>query len=181
MNQLSGYGLPALHTEYKVQKPELPPNKISWLFFLVLPAGATSVRGVRGDPKHLHLYCEANSEETVYPGARGCKPGSRNSGREKIHQCHLCHYSSRFISDVRRHIRIHTGERPFKCSVCSSAFNVRQNLKTHMRTHTGDKPFLCAYCPNAFSRRTLLKEHVKRHHSQSTVCKASPLPPVFTG
>ena len=47
---------------------------------------------------------------------------------------------------------------------CLREFNERGNLQVHLRVHTGDKPYRCKFCPKWFTTIGNRNDHERRHY-----------------
>jgi hypothetical protein len=60
-------------------------------------------------------------------------------------QCEFCAKSFGSASGLSKHLKIHSGLKPFKCEVCEKSFLHSAHLKNHARIHTGEKPYQVRY------------------------------------
>ncbi|XP_040268935.1 early growth response protein 4-like [Bufo bufo] len=94
----------------------------------------------------------------------------RPKPHEKAFACPVesCIRSFARSDELNRHLRIHTGHKPFQCRICLRNFSRSDHLTTHIRTHTGEKPFSCDMCGRRFARSDEKKRHGKVHLKQKT-------------
>lgn len=81
----------------------------------------------------------------------------------KLYSCSLCTFTSHYSNHLKRHMRIHDGQKPYRCPVCPYASAQLVNLQRHARTHTGEKPYCCHQCSYACSSLGNLRRHQRMH------------------
>ena len=56
-----------------------------------------------------------------------------------VKKCNQCKFSSNNASNLRRHLKTHSGEKSNKCNQCDYASSQASDLRRHLKTHSREK------------------------------------------
>ena len=88
--------------------------------------------------------------------------------QEGPYHCKLCSDTFFAETDLNdheksRHIKIQT----YQCKICNYCSLEKSLMIRHMRTHSGQRPFYCKECGYAFTTKANCERHIRKRHNKA--------------
>jgi hypothetical protein len=77
---------------------------------------------------HAAASAKKRVRRTVKPKAKGRRKQPAAAASSGEHTCPHCQKKCISNSELQRHVRVHTGEKPFLCDQCEKGFGKKSNL-----------------------------------------------------
>ncbi|RVE56202.1 hypothetical protein OJAV_G00233730 [Oryzias javanicus] len=127
-------------------KPQPGLESHAWPFAGQLPSDDPY-----GHPGHTHLHRAGRfprqkspslpssfgqySQSSLEPGEESYSKKEQKPKKPGKYICHYCGRACAKPSVLKKHIRSHTGERPYPCEPCGFSFKTKSNLYKHRKSH----------------------------------------------
>lgn len=122
---------------------------------------------------HWHLYTQLSERfghdlQTYDMDVQIFQVHMRLHSGDKPYKCEFCGRHFRQWGDLKYHcISIHSEEKNYQCEYCGKDFARKYSLIVHRRIHTGEKNYKCEFCGKSFRASSYLQNHRRIHTGMS--------------
>lgn len=133
---------------------------------------SNKINGSHNNNDHDNILEEDNgpidsNDEKIDTNSSTTKQKTKRIRTKRRYICNFCDKEFLGGNDLRKHIRIHTDERPFECQHCGQRFRQGGCLKNHIASQHGtSETFTCYYCNKTFPIKERLRLHMRLHSGE---------------
>ncbi|XP_050306911.1 ichor-like [Anthonomus grandis grandis] len=119
------YSIHSLHEDHRIRSPELMGQNYPHTTTTTTTSSSTKKRNRNPKKQQSASTAVFSTDQTL-----------GLLGKEKpVHRCNICNRGFLNKSNIKVHLRTHTGEKPFRCDTCAKAFRQKAHLLKHQQIH----------------------------------------------